>query len=419
MPVSIPHSRRWSPVNEFTGERVIPGQVETDLWNEHFARYALASRFTAGRRVLDIGCGSGYGSAELSRSARCVIGLDVSTEAVRYASAQFPLDNLRFIAASASSLPFAGEAFGLATAFEVIEHLSDWDNLIREAHRVLADDGLFIVSTPNKSYYVESRGAEGENPYHVHEFEAAEFELELSKIFPHVHFFLQNRSEGIVFYPRKTYLKVEARLDASGGSAEQAHFFVALCSKQPIGDLRSFIYVPRAANVLREREQHIRKLQGELELNQQWLNETRLERAQLITALEQQKTHLEEQNRWALGLEHEWHAAQQRIVELQDAYAADHKLAMEKIAELDGENLRKTEWALETERRLSDEIERQRNQLTETIRLLNTAESTVEERTRWALDLQSKLELAEAQISGAKASRWVRIGRTFGVGPEL
>jgi 2-polyprenyl-3-methyl-5-hydroxy-6-metoxy-1,4-benzoquinol methylase len=412
-------SRRRSPVNEFTGERVIPGQVETDLWNEHFARYAFGSRFAAGRRVLDIGCGSGYGSAELSRGATGVIGLDVSTEAIQYARAEFPLDNLRFIAASATSLPFASETFGLATGFEVIEHLSDWENLILEAHRVLSADGLFLVSTPNKSYYGESRGDEGENPYHLHEFEAAEFERELSKVFPHVHLFLQNRSEAMVFYPPKTYLDAEARLEASGGAAEQAHFFVAICSKRPIVDLHSFVYLPRAANVLREREQHIRKLLGELELNRQWLEETRGDRAQLITALEHQKSHLEEQNGWALGLEREWHAAQQRIVELQDAYSADHKLAMEKIAELDEENTRKTEWALETERRLSDEVERLRNQITETIRLLDSAESTVEERTGWALDLQSKLENAEARLSGAKASRWVRTGRMFGVGPEL
>ncbi len=406
-------------MNEFTGERVIPGQVEQDLWNEHFARYVLSSRFASQRRVLDVGCGSGYGSAELSRTAQSVTGIDVSTDAIAYARREFPLDNLRFIAASASSLPFPNEAFELITAFEVIEHLEDWNNLILEAQRVLTDEGLFIVSTPNKSYYLESRGSEGENPYHVHEFEAAEFERELAKVFPSVYLFLQNRSEAMVFHPPKTYLDVEARLDSSGGLAGQAHFFVALCSKRPIEKLNSFVYVPRAANVLREREQHIGKLAGELALNQRWLEEVRADRAQLIGALAQQKAHLEEQNRWALGLEREWHAAQQRIVELQDAYAADHKLATDKIAELDRENVLKTEWALETERRLSAEIEQLRNQAAEILRLLNTAETTVEERTRWALELQSKLENAEARISGAKASRWVRTGRMFGVGPEL
>jgi methylase of polypeptide subunit release factors len=65
-------------LGEFTGERVIPGQVETDLWNEHFSRYAFATLFASGKRVLDLGCGSGYGSAELARTAESVIGVDVS-----------------------------------------------------------------------------------------------------------------------------------------------------------------------------------------------------------------------------------------------------------------------------------------------------------------------------------------------------
>ena len=59
-------------MNEFTGERVIPGQVEIDLWNEHFRALCLRRRFASGKRVLDVGCGSGYGSAELSRTAASV-----------------------------------------------------------------------------------------------------------------------------------------------------------------------------------------------------------------------------------------------------------------------------------------------------------------------------------------------------------
>ena len=73
IPLSVPGAgkhqawfrRNWlgSPgrVTEFTGERVIPGQVNDDLWAEHVARYAFAARFASGRRALDAGCGTGYG----------------------------------------------------------------------------------------------------------------------------------------------------------------------------------------------------------------------------------------------------------------------------------------------------------------------------------------------------------------------
>src|SRR5581483_2249703 len=70
--------RHWSrPLLEFTGERVVPGQVHDDLWNEHFSRYAWAGRFAAGRRVLDAGCGAGYGRVELGATAAGVVGIDL------------------------------------------------------------------------------------------------------------------------------------------------------------------------------------------------------------------------------------------------------------------------------------------------------------------------------------------------------
>ena len=65
-------------MSEFTGERVIPGQVDVDLLNEHLARYSFAARLARGKRVLDAGCGAGYGSAELARSAESVVGVDVA-----------------------------------------------------------------------------------------------------------------------------------------------------------------------------------------------------------------------------------------------------------------------------------------------------------------------------------------------------
>ena len=61
---------------EFTGERVIPGQVDADLLNEHLARYAFAARLSRRKQVLDAGCGAGYGSAELARTAAGVLGID-------------------------------------------------------------------------------------------------------------------------------------------------------------------------------------------------------------------------------------------------------------------------------------------------------------------------------------------------------
>ena len=118
---------------EFTGERVVPGQVDTDLWNEHFARYAFASRLARGKRVLDLGCGTGYGSAELSRQAATVTGLDVSADAVEFAREKFVAPGLEFVEGSATEVALADSSYDLIVAFEVIEHLKDWRKLLAEA----------------------------------------------------------------------------------------------------------------------------------------------------------------------------------------------------------------------------------------------------------------------------------------------
>src|SRR6202142_3654338 len=99
----MPASRRSfgrAMLVEFTGERVIPDQVDRDLLNEHLARYAFAARMARGKRVLDAGCGAGYGSAELAESARAVVGADIAVEALVYARVHYPLPNLSFEQAS-------------------------------------------------------------------------------------------------------------------------------------------------------------------------------------------------------------------------------------------------------------------------------------------------------------------------------
>jgi ubiquinone/menaquinone biosynthesis C-methylase UbiE len=408
-------------VSEFTGERVIPGEVNDDLWAEHIARYAFAAKLATGR-VLDIGCGTGYGTAELAQHAESATGIDISIEAIDYARAHYPLLNTNFLEAPATSIPLQDASFDLITAFEVIEHLDNWRDLLTEARRLLRPNGTLLVSTPNKLYYAESRAADGPNPFHTHEFEYEEFRDALAAVFPNVTVLLQNRLESQAFYPHETFAPVDAQLDSTRGSSSEAHFFLALCSIDHAPVPRTFIYVPRAANLLREREQHIFLLQAELEQNKQWLEDVRSDRQKLIAAQADLKAHLEEHNRWALQLDHDRKAALERISELQDLNQADQTKAMEMAAayqrtvdSLEQENRAKTEWALETEKRLSAA----RDDLAETVRLLDRAEATVVERTAWAQDLDRRLQVANAKLNMVADSRWVKLGRAAGVGPKV
>ena len=412
-------------MNEFTGERVIPGQVNAGLWNEHLSRYAFAARFARGRRVIDLGCGTGYGSAELARTAETVLALDVSPDAVAHARANYRLPNLQFLQASCADVPFASNSAGLVVAYEVIEHLDDWPRLIAEANRLLNDAGVFIVSTPNRLYYADSRAAEGPNPYHRHEFEFDEFEAALAGTFSYTNVVLQNSAECLVFYPPKTFLPADALIESISGTPAEANFFIAICSRTPLPDFRSFAYVPRAANVLREREQHIAKLNRELDLNRAWLTEARAERDAVLQKLGDTEKHLEEHNRWALDLERLWHDAQARVVELQDQLAVEQQSAIAKLSayeskvrELDEDLLAKTRWALETEERLTAEVEAERTRFAQVLEKLHASEATVEERTTWARSLEERVNQLESILQQIRSSRWIHLGRRLGLGPR-
>ena len=411
-------------MNEFTGERVIPGEVNDDLWAEHIARYAFASRLATDARVLDMGCGTGYGAAELAQHAQSATGVDVSADAIRYAREHYP--NTTFIAGSATALPFPNASFDLITAFEVIEHLENWHELLIEARRLLHPNGTFLVSTPNKLYYAESRAKQGPNPFHSHEFEFAEFHDALAAVFPKVTVLLQNRLESQAFYPHAVFVPVDAKLDTSRGSPSEAHFFLAVCSVDCAPAIRSFVYVPRAANLLREREQHIFLLQAELAKTKEWLEGVISDRQKLMEAQHQLEAHLEEHNAWALQLDLDRKAALERIAELRNLMQAEQTKAMGMAAAyqrtvdaLEEENRGKTEWAIDTEKRLSAALAAKCDELAETVRLLDRAEATVVERTAWAQDLDRQLQQANTKLRVMAESPWVKIGRAAGVAPKI
>jgi SAM-dependent methyltransferase len=382
---------------EFTGERVLPGQVDADLWNEHVARYSFAARLARAKNVLDAGCGSGYGAAALAEVAHRVIAVDRSGEAVAYARANYAQPNLNFLQASCASLPLPDASIDLAVAFEVIEHLADWREFLLEARRVLAPGGQFIVSTPNKDYYAESRRLSGPNPYHDHEFEYDEFLAELAAVFPHVSMYLQNHAEGIVFRPVFPECAAQVRVESGESGPEHAHFFVAVCALRAQTGAPTFVYLPTTTNILREREMHIAALEGELATKNQWLDQARSEHQELVEKFRQQTAELEERNRWAEQLNQEIEQRCQTIQEL-----------MEESVRQKADYEKSVAWARRTQQ-----------ELTHCAELLDKAEKTVVERTEWAQHLDKEREQLEAMLLGVKASRWVRLGRTFGVGPDL
>src|SRR5262249_39136228 len=136
------------------------------------------------------------------------------------------------------------------------------------------------------------------------------------------------------------------------------HFFVAVCAHRPQVGNPTFVYVPRSANVLRERERHIAVLDDEVALKNQWLEKAKAELARLNLEHQNVLGELDRSNRWADELNLRLTDRDGRIVDLQEELAEEQSKARAKIASLEQENLEKTAWAIETDRRLTAEIDR-------------------------------------------------------------
>jgi ubiquinone/menaquinone biosynthesis C-methylase UbiE len=403
---------------EFTGERVIPELVDADLFNEHFARYRFAGRFvqTPGPAalILDAGCGSGYGTAELARhaSGALIAGTDISTEAVGLARQRYGADAL-FLQAACEALPFPDAAFDLVVAFEVIEHLDRWQELLTEARRVLKRSGILLVSTPNRDYYAESRGSAGPNPFHRHEFDYEEFRTALDVVFPHVRIWTQNHAEAIVFSPESPD---RACLESAGsGDFRGAHFFLAACSQSPIAANETFAWVPSSANILKERERHIAKLKGELEKKDAWLRQQISSHGELQARHEALNADLQRQNNWAAELNREVASRNVRIGELQNeletrlAWIGDLESQIEaariEIARLNAE------WAQDRQR-AGAEINRLQTES-------GALQATVTERSLWAQRLDAEIAGYRAELERIESSKWFRAGAKLGIGPGV
>lgn len=188
-------------------ERCVIGSTDPILEKEHVERYEFAKGYVRDRRVLDVSCGSGYGSHLLSDEAAEVIGVDISEEALKLAGDRYQAPNLSFVQADATCLDCLGECrFDVVVSFETIEHIPDYGGFLQEVKRVLRDDGLFIVSTPNRLIH-SPHSRKPVNPFHVIEFDYHEFTALLGRDFRIMEMYGQNLQN-----PGKKAIRAVAKL---------------------------------------------------------------------------------------------------------------------------------------------------------------------------------------------------------------
>jgi len=162
-------------------ERFDPS-CEHHAWYEHWHRYHWVKALAADKAVVDIASGEGYGSELLSRDARLVLGVDVDPTTLANARTRYAQGNLHFVQGSAERIPVAADSIDLVVSFETLEHLHGQEAMVAEIARVIHDQGLAVISTPDRDIY--SPGGVKHNEHHVKELDAEEFEDLLSSRFP-------------------------------------------------------------------------------------------------------------------------------------------------------------------------------------------------------------------------------------------
>ncbi len=221
------------PQLEDDGERMIPEfHMHSLMYAEHLTRYLVAQDLVRGKRVLDIASGSGYGSQLLSQTAASVVGVDRSESAVEYARAHFHADNLEYRQGDATQIPADDDSVDVLITFETIEHVEHYREFLREINRVLAPDGIAVISTPNDLEFVEG------NHFHLHEFVLDELVALVSQHFAHVDQYFQATWKAVAIGTSELFASegpVELPvLNLAPLAPDEYLYFYLVCSRRPI-----------------------------------------------------------------------------------------------------------------------------------------------------------------------------------------
>jgi ubiquinone/menaquinone biosynthesis C-methylase UbiE len=160
---------------ETTGERVVESSYLTSaggylIYLMHMAAYRLAEPFCRGKRVIELGCGTGYGASHIAEQAHEVHAVDVASDAIDYARHHYAKPNLAFeLVKEGQPLPFPDQSFDVALSFQVLEHVRDDTAYLAEAKRLLRSGGTLLLVTPDRRHRLLA-GQRPWNRWHAREY---------------------------------------------------------------------------------------------------------------------------------------------------------------------------------------------------------------------------------------------------------
>lgn len=174
------------PPLALTGERTLPDVPAENYWyRRHLAVYEWIGARVTGLRVLDMACGEGYGSEVLWRSAESVVGVDANPEAFEHARQRYSRQGLRFERGMVESWGQPA-SLDVIVFLQTIEHVHDPESVLEHFRELLVEGGVAYISTPNVLTLAPPGHARSDNPWHVREYRAHEFEQLCRSVFDRV-----------------------------------------------------------------------------------------------------------------------------------------------------------------------------------------------------------------------------------------
>jgi len=230
---------------QFTGERFVP-EVHGDIELEHVHRYLQACEIAAGKVVLDIASGEGYGAAMLAVKADKVIGVDASIDAIQHARRRYKKENLEYLAGDCAEIPLPDASIDLTVSFETIEHHDQHERMMQEIKRVLRPNGVLIISSPDKFNFSDEPGTS--NPYHVKELYQHEFKQLIGNYFRNSTYFGQRILYGSGLFAESlsshflSYRQEENDVVGSDRGLARPVYWIALASDAQLPEVASSFF---------------------------------------------------------------------------------------------------------------------------------------------------------------------------------
>jgi len=169
------------PPLELTGERTLPDVPEENYWyRRHVAVYEWIAERCAGHRVVDLACGEGYGADLIAQRARQVIGVDANPEAYGHARARYRRSNLSFQRGLVEEFD---QQVDVVVFLQTIEHIHEPEQLL---DRIAQIAPLAYISTPNRLTLAPPGAEKSDNPWHLREYDQAEYRALLEPHFKSV-----------------------------------------------------------------------------------------------------------------------------------------------------------------------------------------------------------------------------------------